>query len=796
MKLAFRAAVIAAIGLVIQTIVTQAYTTFGKWPDSSIVYYFNLQNQDVSEAAAEAALLVGLSAWNNQGGAHFQYVYGGRVNDTSLSNDGRNVVLFRNESSGNAIATTYTWRIGSTIIDADIIFWDGAFKFITEGDACSNAAYIEDIAAHEFGHGLGLGHSTDPASTMWPTYPWCSRESRTLAPDDVAGIQSLYGVDGSANTAPAVSISSPASGASFLVNRAITFTASASDAQDGDLSSTVQWTSSIDGIIGSGPSFTRTLSLGLHTITASVGDSGGLSGSAFVTVAVTVNPLGGAGSASFVGVDTQTGGNWQGVYGAHGYQLANDGAALPPNLFVNRVAANTWTWASSTSDSRALQQVAGSGRIAATWFGNFDTRLMFNDTVKHRVAIYVLDWDHRGRSQTVQILHSSSLVVLDQRTVSAFDSGQYLVWEVQGGVTIRIVSDAGPNAVYSALFIDPVSASPPASSAATFITTDLGTRGNWKSGYGTEGFSLANDGASVPSYVTVNQTGGAPWTWSASTDDVRALAKVESSDRIAATWFGDFDTEFNFTDTGSHRVAVYFVDYDNRGRTQAVQILDTATSAVLDQRTLSDFGAGVYLVWDLKGAVTLRIRRTEGPNAVYSALFFGAGANPPPPPAGTTASFVGADATTQGTWKGRYGSSGYSLANDLASLPSYASLNMTTGRSWTWVSSTFDVRALEKAAASDRLAATWFEATIEMTVDLNDGQAHQASLYFVDWDANARSQIVQLFDASTMALLDTRAIDNFSSGVYLTWMMRGTILIRIIQTGPSNAIVSAVFFDQ
>lgn len=794
MHTALRTAVIAAIGLALQTIVTQAYSTFGKWPYSPVVYYFNPQNNDVPEAAAEAALLAGLTAWNDQGGALFRFMYGGRVSDTSLSNDGRNVVLFRNEFNGNAIATTYTWRSGSTIIDADIIFWDGAFRFITEGDACNNAAYIEDIATHEFGHGLGLGHSTDPASTMWPTYPWCSRESRTLAPDDVAGIQSLYGVDGSANTAPVVSISSPASGASFLVSRAITFTGSASDAQDGDLSSAVQWTSSLDGVIGSGPSFTRTLSIGVHTITASVSDSGGLSGSAFATITVTPNILGGTGgSASFVGVDTQTGGNWQGVYGAHGYQLANDGAALPANVVVNRNGAAVWTWAASTSDSRALQQVAAPDRIAATWFGNFDTRLTFNDTVTHRVSIYVLDWDHRGRTQTIQILHPTTFAVLDQRTVSAFDNGQYLVWDVRGAVTIRLMSDAGPNAVYSALFIDPVS-TPPPSSAATFVATDLATQGTWKSTYGADGYSLANDGTSLPSYVTVTRTGGAPWTWSASTADVRALEKVDSSDRIAATWFGDFDTQLDFTDTSSHRVAVYLVDYDNRGRTQTVEILDTATSAVLDQRTLSDFAGGVYLVWDLKGAVTLRVRRIGGPNAVYSALFFGTGANPPP--AGTTASFVGADATTQGTWRGSYGSSGYSLVNDLTSLPPYATLNVANGRTWTWVASTFDVRALQKAAASDRLAATWFETTVEMTVDLTDGQAHQISLYFVDWDANARSQIVQVLDASTMALLDTRAIDSFSSGVYLTWMMQGRILIRIIQTGPSNAIVSGVFFDQ
>ena len=46
--------------------------------------------------------------------------------------------------------------------------------------------------------------------------------------------------------------------------------------EDGDLAASLAWSSSLDGAIGSGASFsTTTLSLGSHTITASVTDSGG-----------------------------------------------------------------------------------------------------------------------------------------------------------------------------------------------------------------------------------------------------------------------------------------------------------------------------------------------------------------------------------------------------------------------------------------------------------------------------------------------------------------------------------------
>ncbi|XP_004626204.1 interstitial collagenase [Octodon degus] len=46
-------------------------------------------------------------------------------------------------------------------------------------------------AAHEFGHSLGLGHSSDISSLMYPTYQLTSEV--LLGEDDVNGIQSLYG---------------------------------------------------------------------------------------------------------------------------------------------------------------------------------------------------------------------------------------------------------------------------------------------------------------------------------------------------------------------------------------------------------------------------------------------------------------------------------------------------------------------------------------------------------------------------------------------------------------------------
>ncbi|MFQ5894264.1 MAG: S8 family serine peptidase [Nitrospinota bacterium] len=91
---------------------------------------------------------------------------------------------------------------------------------------------------------------------------------------------------GTPNDAPVVLITSPADGSTFASGATIDFVGSASDTEDGDLTASLVWTSSIDGPIGTGGSFSRTLSDGNHTITASVTDSGGKSGSASVSVTV------------------------------------------------------------------------------------------------------------------------------------------------------------------------------------------------------------------------------------------------------------------------------------------------------------------------------------------------------------------------------------------------------------------------------------------------------------------------------------------------------------------------------
>ena len=70
-----------------------------------------------------------------------------------------------------------------------------------------------------------------------------------------------------------MTIAEPQNGAQVSFGQGVAFTGHAADPIDGDLSAAIQWTSSIDGPLGTGPSFTRVLSPGTHTIAATVTDS-------------------------------------------------------------------------------------------------------------------------------------------------------------------------------------------------------------------------------------------------------------------------------------------------------------------------------------------------------------------------------------------------------------------------------------------------------------------------------------------------------------------------------------------
>jgi hypothetical protein len=89
------------------------------------------------------------------------------------------------------------------------------------------------------------------------------------------------------NSPPGVSILTPSSGTAFSAGTVVSFTATATDPEDGDLGTTAGWQSSIDGPLGNGSSLAASsLSVGNHEITLSATDLGGLTATDVIQISI------------------------------------------------------------------------------------------------------------------------------------------------------------------------------------------------------------------------------------------------------------------------------------------------------------------------------------------------------------------------------------------------------------------------------------------------------------------------------------------------------------------------------
>lgn len=230
-------------------------------------------------------------------------------------------------------------------------------------------------------------------------------------------------------------------------------------------------------------------------------------------------------TASYIQSDTYTQGNWLPAYGHEGYWLSQDAKNLPSYATVTIGGNLNHTWASNTTDVRALQRPDGLSRLATCWYSSTTYTMDVNltDGKTHQVALYALDWDHNSRIQTISILDAATGVELatPAPTVSNFDNGTYLIWKISGHVLIKVTHTGGTNAVIGGIFFDPTG------NTASYIHADTSTQGNWLQTYGQDGYWLSQSTKNLPPYAAVTVSGNLNCTWNSNTTDLRALQKPD-----------------------------------------------------------------------------------------------------------------------------------------------------------------------------------------------------------------------------------------------------------------------------
>ena len=451
---------------------------------------------------------------------------------------------------------------------------------------------------------------------------------------------------------------------------------------------------------------------------------------------------------SFAGVNT-SGTNGSGAIGATGTASATTGA---PTASLVTTQNNSWVFGVGNDYAKATARTLGP-----------------NQTMVH---------------QYLATSAASTMWVQSQSAVTPVS-----------GTTVTINDTAPTNDHYNLSLCEILPVPPPAPLGTTlqYVATDTTTQGNWKTAYGADGYNVIGDTTAYPAYAAVTPAGQTPYTWTASTTDVRALEQASATSRLAATWYANssFTVDVNLTDGQLHKVAMYFLDWSgSTPRAETVTVVDADTAAVLDTRNLASFGGGQYLVYNVSGHVTFQVTRTAGANAVVSGIFFGG-----PFPPTSTVQFVATDTTTQGNWAAAYGADGYNVIGDTTSYPTYATVMPTGQTAYTWSASTTDVRALERASGAGRLAAAWYaNSSFSVDINLTDGQLHQIALYCLDWSSTQRAERIDILDATTNTLMDTRTVTSFNGGQYLIWNVSGHVTVKVTLTAGANAVVSGIFF--
>jgi hypothetical protein len=210
------AAMFAVFAIAGETESVAAYSTTGTtWGGASASYRVNANFTDASAGTTQAqidAIRAGADVWKNEAALPFSFSYAGTTTVATVAYDGVNSVFYENSDGGGALAVCYYWSIGGTTQQFDIRFFDrwdagGPYDFVWATNPTSTQFDIQSVAAHEFGHALGLDHSTVLAATMYPSVSAGSTANRTLDLDDVVGAQSLYGA-----VMPTIDSVSPSSG--------------------------------------------------------------------------------------------------------------------------------------------------------------------------------------------------------------------------------------------------------------------------------------------------------------------------------------------------------------------------------------------------------------------------------------------------------------------------------------------------------------------------------------------------------------------------------------------------------
>ena len=162
------------------------------WAEMPVSYYMVTGNAPAG-VDGEAAVHNAFETWN-AASSNVQYDFGGYLPEGVQQLDSKNIVYWvdsgwKYDPTLAAITFRYYDTTDGHLLDADTAFNGEKYRWTADGTGYD----IQNSATHEIGHMSGLGHSEDRTATMFAATASGETSKRTLAADDLAAIDAIYG---------------------------------------------------------------------------------------------------------------------------------------------------------------------------------------------------------------------------------------------------------------------------------------------------------------------------------------------------------------------------------------------------------------------------------------------------------------------------------------------------------------------------------------------------------------------------------------------------------------------------
>ena len=305
--------------------------------------------------------------------------------------------------------------------------------------------------------------------------------------------------------------------------------------------------------------------------------------------------------AEFVGTDTTTKGNWNGVYGSEGYLLpgysgGEDIRVLPEYVSNIRISkGRRETLAVDSDDERAMpSNIYGVGdrsigayvTSGVAMYQTFTVDIDLREEREYTVALYFADWNNAGQELMVEMFDGETLnLIAPLQALHDYSGGVYLIYRYDKSARFRVNHIRGDNVSLSGIFFGEGTGG--GSSYSVEMVDDSDSRiaytGAWNHhplGDGYNGTFSYTDVAGATAEFTFTGFG------------IAYVASLENNRGIAEIYFdGEYRGRIDLYSSGTVRQELVFMDNDLTYGEHTIRIVVTGEKNPLAKDAYVDIDA-------------------------------------------------------------------------------------------------------------------------------------------------------------------------------------------------------------